>query len=404
MGFGMTPKEVRKIAFDFCEENGISNNFDSDNKIAGDDDWFSGFRKRHPNITLRKPTGLSSARANFMKREVVRYYFKRLKSALKSTGADIDVSHVYICDEPVTSELTPYEYLVQSEDTTGHKDMDDQEDPDDPNFSQNPSEHEDTDTHDIYDDIGDTRVTDDAREDTGGTMELSPMASIEHSHELVSIPVASSIKENCKGKTNDNKSLKMFQDLITLPSKNVKFPNEHQLLIWLDPHRMSIVVMVVYRSLSSKTVKEVIAMGGGGGNYDARGVGEGVISDDGCIIQNQGIQTVINLQESGEHASCGKPLEKSGFTYDPDIFMESSIYYYNFKWKDYGFANTNFILDIVKVISFALTQGKIAIHCHAVNQYAVSNIDDLWQANLNNIQSLSKYNFGVVYTHHHRHV
>nr|CAD7403589.1 unnamed protein product [Timema poppensis] len=41
------------------------------------------------------------------------------------------------------------------------------------------------------------------------------------------------------------------------------------------------------------------------------------------------------------------------------------VYYYNFKWKDYGFANTNFILDIVKVISFALTQGKIAIHCHA---------------------------------------
>nr|CAD7431084.1 unnamed protein product [Timema monikensis] len=45
--------------------------------------------------------------------------------------------------------------------------------------------------------------------------------------------------------------------------------------------------------------------------------------------------------------------------------MMCEIYYYNFKWKDYGFANTNFILDIVKVISFALTQGKIAIHCHA---------------------------------------
>nr|CAD7608000.1 unnamed protein product [Timema genevievae] len=160
---------------------------------------------------------------------------------------------------------------------------------------------------------------------------------------------------------------------------NVKFPNEHQLLIWLDPHRMSIVVMVVYRSLSSKTVKEVIAMGGGGGNYDARGVGEGVISDDGCIIQNQGIQTVINLQESGEHASCGKPLEKSGFTYDPDIFMESSIYYYNFKWKDYGFANTNFILDIVKVISFALTQGKIAIHCHADPDQIYNNFEETIQ-------------------------
>ncbi|GBN90073.1 Protein tyrosine phosphatase domain-containing protein 1 [Araneus ventricosus] len=36
-----------------------------------------------------------------------------------------------------------------------------------------------------------------------------------------------------------------------------------------------------------------------------------------------GIKSLINLQERGEHSSCGVPLEKSGFTYDPQIFMEN---------------------------------------------------------------------------------
>ncbi|KAM7404949.1 hypothetical protein PAMP_012248 [Pampus punctatissimus] len=79
-----------------------------------------------------------------------------------------------------------------------------------------------------------------------------------------------------------------------------------------------------------------------------------------------GIKTVINLQISGEHASCGNPLEQeSGFSYNPEVFMENNIYFYNFGWSDYGVANLTTVLDMVKVMSFALQEGKIAIHCHA---------------------------------------
>lgn len=78
------------------------------------------------------------------------------------------------------------------------------------------------------------------------------------------------------------------------------------------------------------------------------------------------IKTVINLQRPGEHASCGNPLEpESGFTYRPEIFMEAGIYFYNFGWKDYGVASLTTILDMVKVMSFAILEGKMAIHCHA---------------------------------------
>ncbi|XP_049751779.1 protein tyrosine phosphatase domain-containing protein 1 isoform X5 [Elephas maximus indicus] len=79
-----------------------------------------------------------------------------------------------------------------------------------------------------------------------------------------------------------------------------------------------------------------------------------------------GIKTIINLQRPGEHASCGNPLEQeSGFTYRPEAFMEAGIYFYNFGWKDYGVASLTTILDMVKVMTFALQEGRVAIHCHA---------------------------------------
>ncbi|MBN3297749.1 PTPC1 protein, partial [Amia calva] len=83
-------------------------------------------------------------------------------------------------------------------------------------------------------------------------------------------------------------------------------------------------------------------------------------------FQRYGVKTVINLQRPGEHASCGNPLEQaSGFTYRPETFMEAGIYFYNFGWKDYGVASLTTILDMVKVMSFAIQEGKMAIHCHA---------------------------------------
>ncbi|XP_070591867.1 protein tyrosine phosphatase domain-containing protein 1 isoform X2 [Erythrolamprus reginae] len=83
-------------------------------------------------------------------------------------------------------------------------------------------------------------------------------------------------------------------------------------------------------------------------------------------FQRCDIKTVINLQRPGEHASCGNPLEQeSGFTYLPEAFMEAGIYFYNFGWKDYGVASLTTILDMVKVMTFALQEGRVAIHCHA---------------------------------------
>ncbi|XP_041113850.1 protein tyrosine phosphatase domain-containing protein 1-like [Polyodon spathula] len=78
------------------------------------------------------------------------------------------------------------------------------------------------------------------------------------------------------------------------------------------------------------------------------------------------IKSIINMQVQGEHAQCGPPLEReSGFSYVPQVFMEKGIYFFNFGMPDFGVSSLIRILDGVKVLTFALKEGKVAVHCHA---------------------------------------
>ncbi|CAI2350980.1 unnamed protein product [Caenorhabditis sp. 36 PRJEB53466] len=77
------------------------------------------------------------------------------------------------------------------------------------------------------------------------------------------------------------------------------------------------------------------------------------------------IQSVVNLQESGEHSFCGNGNLASGFSYDPENLMKNGIYHYNFPLPDFQACTSHRLLDIVKVVDFALSHGKIAVHCHA---------------------------------------
>jgi len=83
-------------------------------------------------------------------------------------------------------------------------------------------------------------------------------------------------------------------------------------------------------------------------------------------FKRNNICSIINLQRPGEHASCGPGLEKDSlFTYLPQHFMDNNIFFYNFIIKDYGTAKMGKLLDMVKVMSFAISEGKVAVHCHA---------------------------------------
>lgn len=74
MFFGITAKNIRRLAFDFAEKNKIAHQFNKQLQIAGKD-WLRGFMSRHPSLSLRQPTSTSVARAmGFNKPQVERFY------------------------------------------------------------------------------------------------------------------------------------------------------------------------------------------------------------------------------------------------------------------------------------------------------------------------------------------
>jgi protein tyrosine phosphatase domain-containing protein 1 len=89
-------------------------------------------------------------------------------------------------------------------------------------------------------------------------------------------------------------------------------------------------------------------------------------------FKDQKIHTVINLQEPGEHASCGDGiLKKSGFSYDPEELYENNVQFFNYNWPDFGGTDPDMILRVVKTIDVCLDQkkeegsSKVLVHCHA---------------------------------------
>lgn len=73
--YGITITDLRRLAFDVAEELNIKHNFNSAIRMAGED-WISGFRKRNPQISLRKPSATSISRVvGFNKDEVELFFF-----------------------------------------------------------------------------------------------------------------------------------------------------------------------------------------------------------------------------------------------------------------------------------------------------------------------------------------
>lgn len=72
--FGLNTTEVRQLAYQLAESKGIDHRFNHETKMAGWD-WLKGFRKRNPDIGLRKPEPTSAARAmGFNKPQVSKFF------------------------------------------------------------------------------------------------------------------------------------------------------------------------------------------------------------------------------------------------------------------------------------------------------------------------------------------
>jgi transposase-like protein len=98
--FGLTKMDVRKLAYRYCEANGILHNFNRESEAAGED-WMLSFMKNHPQLSLRKPEATSLARASGFNKEKVRLFFDTYESVLFNKNGSIAIppSRIFNADE-----------------------------------------------------------------------------------------------------------------------------------------------------------------------------------------------------------------------------------------------------------------------------------------------------------------
>ncbi|KAJ4426999.1 hypothetical protein ANN_26798 [Periplaneta americana] len=65
---GITPRELRLLAFDIAERNEILHRFSKEKRIAGKT-WYYAFKRRHPQLNLRQPESTSFVRAKGFDKE-----------------------------------------------------------------------------------------------------------------------------------------------------------------------------------------------------------------------------------------------------------------------------------------------------------------------------------------------
>ena len=75
MKFGLTTRDVRRLAYEIAERRGIQHHCNKASGMAGID-WLDGFLKRYSDLSIRRPEATSLARAvGFNKPKVQQFVF-----------------------------------------------------------------------------------------------------------------------------------------------------------------------------------------------------------------------------------------------------------------------------------------------------------------------------------------
>lgn len=98
VGMPLTPKLVRKQAYEFCKANKIPNCFDDAKNIAGKK-WLRNFLKRNPEISIRKAQILNPARAQKLNKSIVTKHFETVKKIYDELDITNHPERLYNTDE-----------------------------------------------------------------------------------------------------------------------------------------------------------------------------------------------------------------------------------------------------------------------------------------------------------------
>lgn len=79
--YGVTIRDVQKLAYELAEKNSLPHPFNHERKIAGRN-WLDAFLKRNPKLSFRKPEATSAARARGFNKPSVNAFFDLLENTL----------------------------------------------------------------------------------------------------------------------------------------------------------------------------------------------------------------------------------------------------------------------------------------------------------------------------------
>ena len=85
-------------------------------------------------------------------------------------------------------------------------------------------------------------------------------------------------------------------------------------------------------------------------------------------FKNINIGSVFNLQERGEHSSCGPDgvYKDTGFSYNgEEDIMRHGINYYEFPWPDMSTPSFELVLACVQLMKSSADNSIVLVHCHA---------------------------------------
>ena len=110
LGFPFTPMEIRKIAYEFAEENDIDG-FSENKELAGSK-WFSLFLKRHAQLQVKQgATNLSLARVMGSTTNIIENWFDQYENLVAQLGID-DPAYIWNIDEHGSEDLHKSKHMV----------------------------------------------------------------------------------------------------------------------------------------------------------------------------------------------------------------------------------------------------------------------------------------------------
>lgn len=105
MGYGLDTDQVRVLAFQLAQKNSLKCPPSWEEKKKAGLEWLFGFKKRHPELSMRKPEACRVSRATAFTQDNMKIFFDNLKKAMDRHACFADGSRVYNLDEIGTTTV-----------------------------------------------------------------------------------------------------------------------------------------------------------------------------------------------------------------------------------------------------------------------------------------------------------